>query len=141
MDVNEIKRQAKLAGINGQDLLAAKRECEAIHRQHQEFVNRVRSLTFRSLTGRPDHFWLIFGSPGDRVYGEMFHGGGDYDTVRGWDEVAQSVWLATMFCANEEDAEGKLWEFIINEPFKIPSNPDLYREAYRRLVDSRELVA
>lgn len=137
-DVATIIKQAKADGIRYADLLAAKRECEAVHEENQQWIDRIRRATFTAVTGRTDQFWLIFGHPSCRLSQKIFHHDGDYSSVSRWDEVAQSVWYETQFCRNEEDAEAELFDFIRNQTFKIPTNAELYREAYRRLRDSRD---
>jgi hypothetical protein len=141
-DVNQIRQEAKAAGISGKDLLAAKREIEAYHVQRQEFIDQVRRSAFTAKTGRRDRFWMIFGHESDRLYGQVFHGDGDYTTIHGWDTIASSVWLQNPgLCSQEEDAPEALWNFIRYESFRIPTNADLYREAFKMLVNTREQLA
>ncbi len=141
-DVNKIRQEAKEAGISGKELLAAKREIEAYHSQRQEFIDQVRRDAFTAKTGRRDRFWMIFGHASDRMYGQVFHGDGDYTTIHGWDTIASSVWLQNPgLCSQEEDAPEALWNFIRYESFRMPTNADLYREALKMLVNSHEQLA
>lgn len=141
-DVNTIKKQAKQLGLHGNDLLNAKREIEQYHRQHQEFVNHVRRETHAALTGSRNNFWRIFGHYNDPKSNRIFHNGGDYTTIKNWDTLARTIyWTCPGLCSCEEDASEALWNFIRYEPFRIPCNYDLYREATKRLVDSLEQVA
>lgn len=140
-DVNTIKKQAKAAGINGRDLLNAKREIEQFHKQYQDFVNHVRRETHAAFVGEDHNFWRIFGHYNDQKSKHVFHSGGDYTTIKNWDTLSRTIfWSCPGLCSCEEDASEALWNFIKDEPFTIPSNTDMYKEAFNRLVDSLELV-
>ena len=141
-DVNEIRKKAKELGIDGRELLAVKKEVEALYAQQQDFIDSVRQTAFRAMTGRTDRFWMIFGHESDRKYGKIFHGGGDYSTIHGWDDIAKSVFAnCPGLCQCEEDASEALWDFVRYQPFRIPTTADLYKEAAKRLADSVEQVA
>lgn len=141
MSLDAIRKQAKEAGIPWREVLAAKRDVQAIHEARQQFIDEVRQSAFRKLTGRRDRFWMIFGHTLDKTYSRWFHNGGDYDSIPGFDTTARSVFLECPgLCACEEDASEALWDFLTNQPFRIPSNEELYKEAFDMLSSSVETV-
>lgn len=136
MEVSDIRNLAKQREIPWSVVVAAKREVEALHSQHQAFVDSVRQTAFFAMTGRRDRFWMIFGHVSDKTYGKLFHGGGDMDKVHGWDLVARSTYLAhPELCESEDEASQALWDFLINSPFRIPTTAELYKEAFDRICN------
>ena len=137
MEVKEIRKSAKDAGISGSELLACKRDLEANYQAEQNFIDDIRRTAFRNLTGRNDRFWMIFGHESCPQFGKMFHGGGDYTTIRGWDVAARSVFFECPgLCSCEEDASEALWNFVRYQPFRIPTNAELYSEAFKMILNS-----
>lgn len=140
MSLDSIRQQAKEAGIPWREVIAAKREVQALHEQRQAFIDDVRKTAFLYLTGRRDHMWFIFGYETDRGYGKWFREG-DYDTIPNFDTAARSVFFECPgLCQCEEDASEALWRFLKDQPFKIPSNEELYKEAFQMLTASLETV-
>lgn len=140
MSLDTIRKQAKEAGIAWRDVIAAKRELQAQYEYHQEFIDDVRETAFRYLTGRRDHMWFIFGYESDRTFGKWFRDG-DCSTIPRWDTASRSVFFECPgLCNREEDASEALWDFLKNQPFKIPSNYELYKEALQMLTSSLESV-
>lgn len=139
MSLDSIRHQAKEAGIAWRDVIQAKREVQALHEEQQKFIDDVRQSAFQKLTGRRDHMWLIFGYETDRVFGKWFTDG-DYDSIPGFDVVANSMWHQFPQLCNEEDASETLYSFLKNQTFKIPSNYELYKEAFQMMTASLEAV-
>ncbi len=141
MSLDSIRKQAKEAGIPWREVIAAKREIQANYEAQQAFIDDVRKTAFLYLTGRRDRFWMIFGHVSDKQFGHMFHGGGDYDKIRNFDTAARSVYFECPgLCQCEENASEALWTFLTEQPFRIPSNEDLYAEAMQMLTASIEAV-
>lgn len=138
--LNEIRKHAKEMGIPWREVLEAKRAVQELHEQRQELIDDVRQTAFRKLTGRRDHMWFIFGYETDRGYGKWFREG-DYSEIPNWDTVARSVFFECPgMCRFEDDASEAMWDFIKNEPFKIPCNERLYNEAFQMLTASLAAV-
>jgi hypothetical protein len=136
MSLESIRKQAKEAGIAWRDVLAAKRDVQALHESHQAFIDEVRQTAFRKLTGRRDHMWFIFGYETDRGFGKWFSDG-DYNVIPNFDTAARSVFFECPgLCSCEEDASEALYDFLRNQPFKIPCNEELYKEAFQMLSTS-----
>jgi hypothetical protein len=137
MSLDTIRKQAKEAGIPWREVIAAKREIQALHEAHQEFVDEVRQRAFVLLTGRRDRFWMIFGHVCDKTYGKWFHDGGDCDSIPSFDTASRTVFFdCPGLCSREEDASKALWNFLTDQPFRIPSNEELYKEAINMLTAS-----
>lgn len=136
MSLDLVRKQAKEAGIAWRDVIRAKRELMSYHEEQQHFIDCVRQTAFKRLTGRTDRFWMIFGHTCDRTYGHWFHGGGDYDTIKGFDVVANGMQMEFPQLCNEEDASETLYSFLKDQPFRIPCNDDLYKEAFQMLSSS-----
>lgn len=139
MSLDSIRKHAKEAGIAWRDMLQAKREVQALHSEHQRYIDEIRQSAFRKLTGRMDHMWLIFGYETDRVFGKWFTDG-DYDLIPGFDVVANSIWHEYPQLCNEEDAAETLYAFLKNQPFKIPANEELYKEAFQMMINKCERI-
>ena len=140
MSVDSIRKQAKEAGIPWREVIAAKRDVQALHESHQVFIDDIRQSAFRKLTGRRDHMWFIFGYETDRGYGKWFRDG-DHDSIPGFDVAARSVFFECPgLCSCEEDAAESLYAFLKNQPFKIPGNDELYNEAFEMINASSETV-
>ena len=141
MSLDSIRQQAKEAGIPWREVIAAKRDVQVLHEQRQVFIDDVRKRAFQWLTGRRDRFWMIFGHVCDKTYGGWFHGGGDYNTIRNFDTAARSIFIECPgLCSCEEDAAESLWSFLTEQPFRIPANDELYKEAFQMLTASIEAV-
>jgi hypothetical protein len=141
MSLETIRNQAKAAGIPWREVIAAKREIQAVYEAQQEFIDEVRRRAFVYLTGRRDRFWMIFGHVCDKTYGNWFHGGGDYNTINNFDTAARSVFFECPgLCSREEDSAEALWNFLTEQPFRIPANEELYKEAFNMLTASLEAV-
>lgn len=141
MSLDSIRKHAKEAGIPWREVIAAKRDVQAIHESNQQFIDEVRQSAFRKLTGRNDRFWMIFGHTCDKTYGNWFHGGGDYDTIRNFDTVARSIFFECPgLCQREEESAEALWDFLTSQPFRIPCNEDLYKEALGMLTANFEAL-
>lgn len=137
MSLDAIRKQAREAGIPWREVIAAKREIQANYEAQQQFIDDVRKTAFLYLTGRRDRFWMIFGHVSDKQFGHWFHGGGDYDTIDNFDTAARSVYFECPgLCSREEDAAEALWNFLTNQPFRIPANEDLYKESLQMLKSS-----
>jgi hypothetical protein len=137
MSLDTIRKQAKEAGIPWREVIAAEREIQAVYEAQQEFIDEVRRRAFVYLTGRRDRFWMIFGHVSDKTFGKWFHGGGDYNTIENFDTAARSVFFECPgLCSREEDAAEALWDFLTSQPFRVPSNDELYKEAVNMMTAS-----
>lgn len=141
MSLDSVRKQAKEAGIPWREVIDAKREVQSLHEQRQQFIDDVRKTAFLYLTGRRDRFWMIFGHTCDKTFRHWFHDGGDYNTINNFDTAARTVYFECPgLCSCEEDAAEALWNFLTEQPFRIPSNDELYKEAFQMLTASLETV-
>lgn len=131
--VTQLKRDAKQAGINWNDVIECKNDLVSQSLYANEREQEVRKIAWHTYVGSSSGSAPFWRHGFSKRFAKKLAKGADYTCIPGYDEIALAVSSEWPEFANDDDScdgTARLFDFLFQPYKRLPSRDELYAQAF-----------